>query len=357
MAAVLLRRPEDPQAWYLLADAEAWVGPSLLLSPDSVESTLAHAIAADPGFVPTHLIRIPVSLLRGADRPALEALVDSLAAADAHPAVVARQRLLVELAFGDGDPSASLEEVPIHHLWWLADALGTPRLLDRQAVVLREIRERADRADPRPAKRVLYYNLLARGLHSDALALLDDPAMSGFLPEASYRTIQRGIGFPADLVQAATDVYDIYGAATTWFYGGAMAADQGRWGDVTYAVDRLFEEARMIEQDGDEYAAREHSVVGGILDQYARVRSSPVPSPERVAELEARRLQGAGSSEWARMVDATARWWLAELWLELSEPERAAVYFRSLWRDPAAADRLGELLAREAPGRSAVAAR
>ncbi|HEU4464185.1 MAG TPA: hypothetical protein VFS53_03990 [Gemmatimonadota bacterium] len=355
MAAVLARRPEDSQAWYMLADAEAWVGPSLLLSPDSVESTLAHAIAADPGFVPTYLIRIPISLLRGADRPALDALVDSIAAADAHPAVVASQRLLVELAFGDGDQSAALQELPVHLLWWLADALGTPRLLDRQAVVLREIRQRADRADPRPAKRVLYYNLLARGLHSDALALLDDPAMSGFLPEASYRSIQRGIGLPADLVLAATNVYDTYGTATTWFYGGAMAADQGRWGDVTYAVDRLFEEARMIEQDGDGYGAREHSVAGGILDQYARVRSNPAPTPERVAELEARRLQGVGSSEWARMVDATARWWLAELWLELGDTDRAAVYFRSLWRDPAAADRLGELLARGASERPAAA--
>jgi hypothetical protein len=350
MASLLARRPEDPQAWYLLADAEAWVGPSLLLDPDSLESTLARAIAADPGFVPTRLIRIPVSLLREADRPALEALVDSLATADADPAVVARQRFLVELAFGDGDPSAALEEVPIHLLWWLADALGTPRLLDRQAIVLQEIRERADRADPRPAKRVLYYNLLARGLQSDALALLDDPAMSGFLPEASYRTIQRGIGLPADLVLAATNVYDTYASATTWFYGGAMAADQGRWGDVTYAVERLFEEARMIEQDGDGYTAREHSVVAGILDQYARVRSSPAPARERVAELEARRLQGAGSSEWARMVDATARWWLAELWLELGDRDRAAVYFRSLWGDPAAAARLEELSALAVPG-------
>lgn len=357
MAAVLARRPEDEQAWHLLADAEAWVGPLLLLSPDSVESTLARAIAADPGFVPTHLIRIPLSLLRGADRPTLEARVDSLAAADAHPAVVARLRLLVELAFGDGDQTVALEEVPVHLLWWLADALGTPRLLDRQAVVLQEIRERADRADPRPAKRVLYYNMLARGLHSDALALLDDPGMSGFLPEASYRTIQRGIGLPADLVLAATDVYDTYGSATTWFYGGAMAVDQARWGDVTYAVDRLFEEARMMDQDGDGYAAREHSMVAGILDQYARVRSSPTPARERVTELEARRLQGTGASEWARMIDATARWWLAELWIELGDRDRAAVYFRSLWRDPTAADRLSQLLALEPPPRSSVAGR
>ena len=357
MASVLARRPDDSQAWYLLADAEAWVGPSLLLAPDSVESTLARAIAADPEFCPTLLLRIPVSLMRGADRPALEALVDSLVAADAHPAVVDRQRLLVELAFGDGDQSAALEEVPIHLLWWLADALGTPRFLDRQAVVLEEIRERADRADPRPAKRVLYYNLLARGLHSEALALLDDPGMSGFLPEASYRTMQRGIELPADLVLAATNVYDTYGSATTWFYGGAMAVDQGRWGDVTYAVDRLFEEARMIDQEGDGFAAREHSTVAGILDQYARVRSSPTPTRERVTELETRRLLGAGSSEWARMIDATARWWLAELWLELGHRDRAAVYFRSLWRDPAAADRLGELLALEPRARSSVARR
>ena len=54
---------------------------------------------------------------------------------------------------------------------------------------------------------------------------------------------------------------------------------------------------------------------------------------------------------------STARWWLAELWLELGDRDRAAVYFRSLWRDPAAADRLGELHALVPPARSSVAGR
>jgi hypothetical protein len=43
------------------------------------------------------------------------------------------------------------------------------------------------------------------------------------------------------------------------------------------------------------------------------------------------------------MVDATTRWWLAELWLELGERDRAAAYFRSLWGDPAAGERLRAL--------------
>lgn len=287
----------------------------------------------------------------------MEALVDSLAAADAQPAVVARQRLLLDVAFGPADHSAELRSVPMHLLWWMADALGTPRMLDRQAVVLEEIRRRADEADPRAAKRVLYYNLLARGLRADALALLDGPEMSGFLPEAVYRTIQRGEALPADLVRAANDVVDPYGGATTWFYGGAMAADQGRWDDVGYAFDRLMEESRLVGQDGDAYAERELSMVAGLLDQYARIRSNPVPLRERVAELEARRIQGVGSREWARVVDATARWWLAELWLELGDEERATVYFRSLWRDPAAAERLGGLQARGNENQTGLASR
>jgi hypothetical protein len=222
----------------------------------------------------------------------------------------------------------------------MADALAAPHLLDRQAVVLQEIRRRADRADPRPAKRMLYYNLLRRGLQADALELLDDPGMNAFLPEAAYRTIQRGMGLPAHLVLAATDVYDPDGTATTWFYGGAMAVDQGRWQDVTYAVDRLFGESRIIGENGDAFLAREYSMVGGVLDQYARIRSGPYASRERVAELEARRSPGLGSTEFARMVDATTRWWLAGLWLELGDRERAAAYFRSLWGDPAAGERL-----------------
>ena len=342
LAAVVARRPADPVARYLLADAESWVGEQLLLAPDSVASTIDRAIRADPGFVPTQLMRIPFALLGGADRPALEAMVDSLAAADADPEVVAAQRVLVEVAFGSGE-TAALQGLPLHVLWWLADALGAPHLLDRQAIVLQEIRGRADRADPRPAKRLLYYNLLGRGLQADALEVLDDPGMNSFLPEAAYRTIQRGMDLPAQLVLDATDVYYPDGTATSWFYGGAMAVDQGRWPDVEYAVDRLFQESQIIGQSGDAFLSREHSMIGGVLDQYARVKSGPYASRERVAELEARRSPGLGSTEFARMVDATTRWWLAELWLELGDRERAAAYFRSLWGDPAAGERLRAL--------------
>jgi hypothetical protein len=342
LAAVVTRRPADAQAWYLLADAESWAGEQLLLTPDSVASTIDHAIRSDPGFVPSRLMRIPIALLRGADRPALESMIDSMAAADADTEVVAAQRVLVEVAFGSAE-EAALEGLPVHVLWWLADALAAPHLLDRQAVVLQEIRRRADRADPRPAKRMLYYNLLARGLQADALEVLDDPGMNAFLPEAAYRTIQHGMGLPPQLVLAATDVYDPDGTATTWFYGGAMAVDQGRWQDVTYAVDRLFEESQIIGQNGDAFLAREHSMVGGVLDQYARIRSGAHASRERVAELEARRSPGLGATEFARIADATARWWLAELWLELGDRERAVEYFRSLWGDPAAVERLRAL--------------
>lgn len=343
LAAVVERRPADAMARYLLADAESWVGEQLLLTPDSVASTIDRAVRADPGFVPTHLVRIPIALLRGAERPALEAMIDSMAALDADPRVVAGQRVLVELAFGSSPDASSLERFPLHELWWMADALSAPALLERQAVVLQEIRRRADRADPRAAKRMLYYGFLGRGLEADALEVLDDPGMHAFLPEAAYRTIQRGMGLPPELVLAATDVYDPGGTATTWFYGGAMAVHQGRWQDVAYAVDRLFEESGVIGQNGDAFLAREHSMVGGILDQYARIRSGPYASRERVAELEARRGPGVGSTEFARMVDATARWWLAELWLELGDRQRAAAYFRSLWGDPAAGERLRAL--------------
>ncbi len=342
LAAIVARRPEDPQARYLLADAESWVGEQLLLTPDSVASTIDHALRADPGFVPTHLMRIPIALLRGSDRSALEAMVDSMAAVGADPQAVAEQRVLVELAF-DASDGAALEGLPVHVLWWLADALSAPHLLERQAVVLQEIRRRADRADPRPAKRMLYYNLLARGLQAEALELLDDPGMNLFWPEAAYRTIQRGMDLPAQLVLTATDLYHPEGTATTWFYGGAMAVDQGRWPDVEYAVDRLFEESQIIGQKGDAFLAREHSMVAGVLDQYARIRSGPYASRERVAELEARRSPGLGSTEFARMVDATTRWWLAELWLEIGERERAAAYFRSLWGDAAAGERVRAL--------------
>ena len=52
---------------------------------------------------------------------------------------------------------------------------------------------------------------------------------------------------------------------------------------------------------------------------------------------------GAGSSEWVRMADNTTRWWLGEMWLEHGDRDRAARYFRSMWRDPMAAERLRQI--------------
>ena len=116
---------------------------------------------------------------------------------------------------------------------------------------------------------------MARGKHAEALAVLDDPGMRGFLPEAVYRTTQWGIGLPADLVLETTNVYDEYGAGTTWFYGGAMAVDEGRWGDVSHAVDLLYGESDRLDQQGDGFSSREHSMVAGLLDQYAALDDNP----------------------------------------------------------------------------------
>ncbi|HEY7473213.1 MAG TPA: hypothetical protein VIE68_12790 [Gemmatimonadota bacterium] len=347
LAGVLERRPGDPQAWFLLAQAEVYAGESLLIEPDSVESTIARAAAIDPGFAPTRLMRIPVALIRGAPRPEVEALVDSLAASEVLPRMLAQERTLVELAFGEGGRPSELGNVPVHRLWRFVFALSGPGLLERQALVLEEIRRRGLDVDRLAAKRALYYNFISRGLHSEALAVLDDPAMRGFWPEAAYRTSQRGIGLPADLVAEATNIYDPYAWGGTWFYGGALAVDQMRWSDVGYAVDRLFEESDRIGQEGDGYGSREHSMVGGVLDLYARARDNL--TVERVRDLESQRMLGVGSSEWAWMIDCTARWWLGELWLELGDGEQAARYFRSLWGDPMAAERLRQIAAGAEP--------
>lgn len=42
-------------------------------------------------------------------------------------------------------------------------------------------------------------------------------------------------------------------------------------------------------------------------------------------------------------MNATIRWWLGDLLLEMGRPQEAARYFESFWNDPLAAYRLGPI--------------
>ena len=50
-----------------------------------------------------------------------------------------------------------------------------------------------------------------------------------------------------------------------------------------------------------------------------------------------------GESPSRDALNATIRWWIGELLLEIGRPQEAARYFESFWNDPLAADRLARI--------------
>ncbi|HET6341248.1 MAG TPA: hypothetical protein VFG78_03600, partial [Gemmatimonadota bacterium] len=128
--------------------------------------------------------------------------------------------------------------------------------------------------------------------------------------------------------------------AVQLFFAGALAADLGREADRSAARGALRDLGAQLRVDGDSTNARFADGAGLALDGRLAWQRGDRALAERFLE-EARTTATGHGPKWA--VNDVVRLWLGELMVEDGRLHDAEKYFASLWFDPLAYRRLGEL--------------
>jgi class 3 adenylate cyclase/tetratricopeptide (TPR) repeat protein len=344
------RHPDDPEAWYLLGETYFHLGPQALIPPEKAEEAFARAVRLDPRFLPAYIHRIDYALMT-ADSVRAAALIDSVArfVHAGRTETVRPGRVIYDLAFGDAQAQAQAWEIMEERLSDNAVSMALqdfrhPRFRETEA----RLYELALRKNPgRPGARVnLALNRFHRGRIAEGLETLEEP---GFPPGAQiailYRVRRQGLPVPEERVERAAtrelpEDLDAVGRAVHLFFRSAHAADRGREAERAAARGSLRDLAARLRVEGDSTNARFADGVGRALDGLLAWQRGDRRQAERF--LEEARVQATGHGpKW--VVNDQIRWWLGELLVEAGRHHDAERYFASLWFDPMADRRLGDL--------------
>lgn len=343
------RYPDDPEAWYLLGETYFHLGRQALVPPEKAEEAFAHAVRLDPQFLPAYIHRIDYAFLTD-DSARAAALIDSVARLVPESEGVGETRTIYDLAFGDpaarSRALAAMDTISRGLVPIALQNLYHPGLRDIQAEIYRIAIRKADANRVATPTILLAINLFDRGKMSAGLETVDGP---GFPPgprgPVLFVAHLQGLPIPAErldreLDPAAIDPSDAENPAVWLFFAGAWAAEQGREADRAAARGKLRDLAAQLRVEGDSASARFADGAGRALDGLlAWRRGRP---EEAVNFLKEARTQATGF-QGQEAVSYTIRWWLGEVTAEMGRLDESERYFASMWLDPLAARRLGDL--------------
>lgn len=342
------RHPDDPEGWYLLGETYFHLGPAAMIPMAKAEEAFARATELDNRFLPAYLHRVDYALLM-ADTARATALVDSMARifpdGDEGEAEI---RATFDLAFGsDSARARALQEieqrfaddaVPI-----ALQAFRHPRFRDREG----QLYEIAVRENQGPGAWInLAANRFQRGQLAEALVTVDEPGFPALgRPPLLYRAHRQGLPIGDDRIEAAAraeppEIPDASVQALHRFFSGALAAELGHEPDRAAARGALRDLAARLRVEGDSTNARFADGAGLALDGLLAWQRGDHALAERFLE-EARTKATGHGPKWA--VSDMIRWWIGELLAEQGRYHDAEPYFASLWFDPLADRRLGDV--------------
>ena len=353
MRAAVRKYPDDVDAWYVLGELYFHLGQQALIPMAESDRAFSRAAALDPGFAPAYIHLIENAFTR-ADSGQAAALLETHGRLAPGSLQDRLNRFAFDLAFGD--PAARARALAsmdtLDFLPRRSRSIGR-MLFHPRFLVLQERALRAARAHPEARWSVpinLFLNHYYRGQLRTALAVLDDPLLPPEVrPAALYRLSQAGLSIPVEGLAPDTGM----GVAFGGFYLGAYAVDRGRPADLATAVMVLEAQAERARVQGDSVLARATAGAARALDGYDRWKGGHGEEALRILEAEQREVMGIGPAE---EVNATIRWWLGALLLELGRPRDAERYFASFWYDPLARlqlARIHEALGEEEAARAA----
>jgi tetratricopeptide (TPR) repeat protein len=324
------RHPEDVDTWYQLGEFYHHSGDQALVPPGAADRALARAIALDSTFSLPYIHRVKYAIgVR--DTAGAHRLIRTFARLAPETPYLAQLRLLAGFALGDpiarSTTEATFDTLEIHRLFWLALMLAEAHRWELSEQVLRKVRNRGElRPD---ATMGLFFVNLAQGKAHEAHRWLDDPFMPEYRKAAMLQALA-DVGTPGPAVELdATLALDRPDSADAFqlFYIGSIAASRARWQILQGSLERLRVRARSLRAAGDSSEADFTEAVRQGLEGYVWWRQGQRDHALRLLQGSQRRAIGSRRRE---ALNASLRWWLGRLLVEMGRPREALPYFESL---------------------------
>ncbi|HEY7461871.1 MAG TPA: hypothetical protein VIC59_08350, partial [Gemmatimonadota bacterium] len=349
---IVLRYPDDVEAWYLLGDTYQHLGRQALIDRSEADKAFARAVQLDSSFTPAYIHLVDNAFER-ADSARATQLIATYARLAAGSSYDVAGRLALDLAFGDAASRArarvAMDTLQTQSLTTVGFSLWNPRFLRLQEEVFQVQRQRSD---ARPTAAIfLTLNLLSQGKLGSAIERMDDRMLPpGFTYAALYYSFAAGLPIPEAMldreltVEAAESLGALAlgqgGSRLAIVFAGSYAADRARWADHERAVAWLRSQAQRSLGAGDSTTSRfmEGEALG--LEGYRQWKEGHREEAARMLETAQRNATGHGPESG---VNGLLRLWLGKLMLEMGRPRDAERYFASFYPDPLASFQLGKI--------------
>jgi len=337
--------PDDPEAWYLLADTHFHLGDQALLPAEESDRAFGRAIELDPSFAPAY-IHLVGNAFWQADSARADSLVEAYGRVATGSLTDRSNRFAFELAFADSTgrerARAAMDTLSLLVLAGVRQHLWHPAFLTAQDELRSELQQRPDYTGKQLNTFVLSIVNTNRGKLQRMLALLDEPVLGHeFVREVAYVAHVAGVAIPAErldrvLAPSAADSNPDFSV----FFVGAYAAEQGRWFDHAEALAGMRGLSQLQLVEGDSTGARVAEAAAKALEGYAAWKRGEVEEAASLLEATRPRATGHGPE---RPINLTIRWWLARLYMEAGRWREAERYLASFRVDPLAAFELGKV--------------
>jgi tetratricopeptide (TPR) repeat protein len=339
----VVKYPDDPELWYLLADTYNHLGQRALVSYEEEARTWERLLALSPDFAPYYIHPIENAAWKDDSARFAELLPRYLRLAP-EGTFARRFTLLRDLLWGTPDEArmarAVVDTADGRVARGVANWLWAPRMLPLDAELYAALRRRSD-ANVGVATSI-HWNAMARGKVAEAITILDDPLLSPSFRVSRLQGIH-SLGFtvePARMERALAEMYaDTAAGPYAFLAAGAWGVDRGRAEEVDRARSRLREVSARYLAAGDSFRAG--SVNGTIagLDGYVAWKGGRRDEALALFERARREIVGLGGLSVSGDI---VRWWTGELLVEMDRPKDAAQYFETFDPpDPFRAIRLG----------------
>jgi len=313
------RYPDDPEAWFMLAELYVHLGEGTRAGPEESLAAIMRAIELDPGFAPYYVHAIDQNMILGNAEEARQ-LFEQYESFSSAEELQEEYRVAFDLYFGDTPRrEAAWERMDDLSDMQIDILCGTFCMWSDNPVRSAEIGQYMRARTGRDSQ---WYTgarfSLIVGRIDFAEAMLRDSLPQGPDPQTTYLLHHFSEADVSDLLPVIRDCGSTPGPGCT-IWKGALAADEGDWAAHGAAIDAAEARAADLRESGDSITARFPQTDADALRGYgALVRGNAA---------EARNLLSAAQGNSGGGGDMMARLWLGQANEELGRLQDAVRWY------------------------------